>query len=382
MRILHFSWEYPPVMYGGLGAHVVALTQEQARAGHDVCVITQAPPDVAASEEVLAGVRVIRVDNHYPDAHFSEQGFDHWVNGFALACIAAFTEMADKPEIVHGHDWIAARQLSSVSSRFAIPSVLTIHATEFGRHNGWLTSRLSRMIYAYEHCILHTSDAVIVCSEFMRAEVVNAYGLKAGVAEVIPNAITHISQSQRKTSTDDSQVVVGFIGRLEWEKGVHHIIDSLTTLEERHIKLQIVGVGGQLQSLKDKVARRGLVDRVEFVGHVDAATKATLMSDWDAAVIPSTYEPFGIVALELGQAGVPLVVSRVGGLVDIVPSFEYGYRLAEPNGACIAAELEQILADPGQAVLRAQKLQARIARDFTWESVASQTARVYATVCS
>jgi len=369
-------------MYGGLGAHVVALTQEQARAGHDVCVITQAPPDVAASEEVLAGVRVIRVDNHYPDAHFSEQGFDHWVNGFALACIAAFTEMADKPEIVHGHDWIAARQLSSVSSRFAIPSVLTIHATEFGRHNGWLTSRLSRMIYAYEHCILHTSDAVIVCSEFMRAEVVNAYGLKAGVAEVIPNAITHISQSQRKTSTDDSQVVVGFIGRLEWEKGVHHIIDSLTTLEERHIKLQIVGVGGQLQSLKDKVARRGLVDRVEFVGHVDAATKATLMSDWDAAVIPSTYEPFGIVALELGQAGVPLVVSRVGGLVDIVPSFEYGYRLAEPNGACIAAELEQILADPGQAVLRAQKLQARIARDFTWESVASQTARVYATVCS
>ena len=55
-------------MYGGLGAHVLALTQEQARRGHEVTVITQAPIGEPAEPEYLNDVRVIRVANHYPDA--------------------------------------------------------------------------------------------------------------------------------------------------------------------------------------------------------------------------------------------------------------------------------------------------------------------------
>lgn len=67
MHILHIAWEYPPLVYGGLGRHVGALATAQARAGHDVVVITQT--ESAAIDEVVDGVRVIRVNREIGRAH-------------------------------------------------------------------------------------------------------------------------------------------------------------------------------------------------------------------------------------------------------------------------------------------------------------------------
>ena len=262
MRILHFSWEYPPVMYGGLGAHVVALTQAQARIGHEVTVITQAAEGEAGSHVAVNGVEVIRVENHYPDAQMVHEKFAYWVHGFALASQTACELMSRKPEIVHGHDWIAASQLIVAAKKFSMPSVLTVHATEFGRHDGWLTSRLSQAIYAHERRALGSANSVIVCSDYMTHEIRSGYGVEPKILTVIANGVSPALSVGGPDEINPENIVIGFIGRLEWEKGVHHIIDAMEFIHDQRVKLEIVGRGSQLSNLQKKVERRGLEDRV------------------------------------------------------------------------------------------------------------------------
>ncbi|MGY9080056.1 MAG: glycosyltransferase family 4 protein [Candidatus Nanopelagicales bacterium] len=381
MRILHFSWEYPPLMYGGLGAHVLALTQEQARRGHEVTVITQAPIGEPAVPEYLNDVRVIRVANHYPDARLGQENFDYWVHGFALASLSAVEQLDAAPEIVHGHDWLACDQLFASSREFSVPSILTVHATEFGRHNGWLTSKLSRIVYSSEHRSMGLANSVIVCSESMRNEIRTGYGLQPKALNVIPNAISP-SDTQQETSAvtrkeTDQGTVVGFIGRLEWEKGIHHIIDAIGLIDDLSVKLEIVGTGSQWESLQAKVARKGVSERIQFLGHVADEGKDAILDSWDVAVIPSSYEPFGIVALELGQRAIPIVASKVGGLADIISTEEFGYPLHEITGAAIAQAILSIKSDREQARARADRLRERIATEFTWGHVCNLTDDTY-----
>ena len=377
MRLLHFSWEYPPVMYGGLGAHVLALTQAQARHGHDVTVITQAPAGETGSSEECKGVRVIRVANHHPDAQLVQENFDYWVHGFALASQNACESLEDVPEIVHGHDWIAASQLAVAAKKFAVPSVLTVHATEFGRHNGWLTSRLSQMVFGNERRAINTADSVIVCSNYMMNEVRNGYGVEPTFLNVVPNAVASSSQVLRREEIISPKIVVGYIGRLEWEKGVHHLIDALGSLNNSRIHLEIVGTGSQLLDLKEKVSRKGLSDQISFLGYVDDNDRPGILQSWTLAVIPSSYEPFGIVALELAQVGIPIIAAQVGGLADIISSPNFGYPIPEVSGDTIAREIDLILSNPEQAGERATRLRERVAIEFTWERVVDLTDLIY-----
>lgn len=377
MRILHFSWEYPPVMYGGLGAHVLALTQAQARRGHEVTVITQAEQGDDGSQVNSNGVEVIRVANHYPDAQMVHEKFANWVHGFALASQTACELMSRKPEIVHGHDWIAASQLIVAAKRFSVPSVLTVHATEFGRHNGWLTSRLSQMVYANERRAAQSANSVIVCSQYMTHEIRSGYGVEPRNLNVIANAVSPLVSVPRRTINNSENIVVGFIGRLEWEKGVHHIIDAMELINDERVKLQIVGSGSQLVNLQEKVQRKGLGDRVSFLGHIEEHDRVDVVQSWNLAVIPSSYEPFGIVALELGQVGVPIIASQVGGLCDIISSSEFGYLIGEISGGSIAREIESIVSNQTLASERSDRLRSRIETEFTWETVVDLTDSVY-----
>ena len=374
---MHFSWEYPPVMYGGLGAHVLALTQAQARRGHEVTVITQAEPGDIGSQVVSNGVEVIRVANHYPDAQMVHEKFANWVHGFALASQTACALMSRKPEIVHGHDWIAASQLMVAAKQFSVPSVLTVHANEFGRHNGWLTSRLSQMVYANERRAAQSADSVIVCSQYMTQELRSGYGVEPRNLNVIANAVSPLVSVPRRTINNSENIVVGFIGRLEWEKGVHHIIDAMELINDERVKLEIVGSGSQLANLEEKVQRKRLGDRVSFLGHIEDHDRVDVVQSWNLAVIPSSYEPFGIVALELGQVGIPIIASRVGGLCDIISSSEFGYLIGEISGGSIAREIESILSNQTLAIERADRLRSRVETEFTWETVVDLTDSVY-----
>jgi glycogen synthase len=387
MRILHFSWEYPPIMYGGLGAHVLALTREQAKQGHDVVVVTQGLIDSEASRanEVVDGVRVIRAGNAYPDAKFEEKSLDRWSYGFALGSArAASSELKSWfPEIIHGHDWVGAEQSRLVSETSGSPIVITIHATEMGRHQGWLTSRISRIVNAREIQAIRQADQIIVCSDYMKRELETSLLARHSRISIIPNGVNIAdfqipnAHNEAMNKVEDSDFIIGFLGRTEWEKGAHHVIDSLKFLSETKFKVRIVGDGSQIDALRQKVERNGFQDRVKFYGKVSAAEKQRLLGGCDVLVIPSSYEPFGIVALEAGAARVPVIAARVGGLHEILPDSRFGFPLETVDGSEIAKRIREISLQPEAALEASERFFDRIRDTYTWTAIAEATESLY-----
>ena len=382
MRIVHFSWEYPPVMYGGLGTHVLELTREQVRAGHDVVVVTQQSEGQSVSDSMdHNGVRVVRVSQSEPRIAFDESTFEYWSHKFAMDSFAqtraALTDWS--PDLVHGHDWIAAEQTFLSSDMWGVPSVITIHATEIGRHSGWLSSRLSKIVHARERDAVKHSGSIIVCSTAMKSELVHNLCADDNKIEVIPNGVRTDSPAAKRVDQvrPGHGFEVVFVGRLEWEKGVHHVIDALAVLNDSTIHFHVIGSGSQLNALSAKVARKGLSESVTFHGYLSPDKMLEVLSIADAAVIPSSYEPFGIVALELGAQGIPLIVSKAGGLRETVPTTEFGYVLSNVDGQHIAALLQEIRADRLEAQKRSELLKHRIDQDFTWQHVAAKTIAHY-----
>ena len=373
-------------MYGGLGSHVVEISREQVKQGHEVAVITQQADPQVADREVIEGVQVIRADNFYASVPFDADHLANWAHGFALGSLAAaraFTR-AWTPHVIHGHDWVAALQTRSLAAYLNVPHVMTIHATEYGRHNGWLTSALSKIVYSRELHAIQSTPNIIVCSNYMKAELTNGYAGNPNRMTVIPNGVSTLTDIPANGHIEASEIpsdifTIGFIGRVEWEKGVHHILDALTLLPKDRYRLVIVGTGSQIPSLRAKIERKGLGDHVTFLGYVSSQEKTRLLNTFDAVVVPSSYEPFGIVALEAGAAKVPLVTSSVGGLRDVVPNDSYGYPLDQVDGESIAGAIRSIQEFPHQADEKASRLAHRVREEFSWTSVVEKTDSLYAT---
>jgi glycogen(starch) synthase len=98
----------------------------------------------------------------------------------------------------------------------------------------------------------------------------------------------------------------------------------------------------------------------------------------DVVVLPSRYEPFGIVALEAAAAGAPLVASTAGGLAELVVDGETGLSVTPGDVDAIAGAVRAVLVDPAAAARRARAAKARLATEFSWQRIAEETAAVYA----
>ena len=388
MRILHLSWEYPPVVYGGLGRHVHALAETQAAAGDDVVVITQAG-EGAPDDEVVNGVRILRVRPTAPDVGPWQVDFIGWTFGFNVAVArAAFALLRQwRPDVVHGHDWLVAQAAVLVQEAATIPFVLTIHATEAGRQGGDLTTALSRAIDSSEWWGANHADRIIVCSEPMRSEVARLFAPPGIDATVIANGIeprhwrVPAARRSRMRRELGSPLVV-YAGRLESEKGVQTLIDAVPALRRRvpGVRVVVIGHGTAGDSLRRRARERRVGRAVTFTGWVPEDDLRAIVAAADAAVVPSLYEPFGFVALEAMVLGAPLVVARTGGLADIVEDGTTGW-LFEPGSADQLADvLVEVLGHPRTARRRAVAARVAVVERFGWPAIAGRTGAVYAEV--
>ena len=92
-------------------------------------------------------------------------------------------------DLVHGHDWLVAGAGDHLAKRFRCPFVVTIHATEYGRHQGWVDKHPQSHIHGVERWMANRADRVITCSAYMRDHVADIYGLDEADVAVIPNGI-------------------------------------------------------------------------------------------------------------------------------------------------------------------------------------------------
>ncbi|HEU4362688.1 MAG TPA: glycosyltransferase family 4 protein [Mycobacterium sp.] len=384
MKILMVSWEYPPVVIGGLGRHVHHLsTALAAAAGHDVVVLSRRPSGTdpsthPSSDEIAEGVRVIAAAQ---DPHEFSFGTDMmaWTLAMGHAMIRAGLALDFVPDVVHAHDWLVAHPAIALAEFHDVPLVSTIHATEAGRHSGWVSGRLSRQVHAVESWLVRESDSLITCSASMRDEITELFGPGLAETTVIRNGIdaNRWPFAARQPHPGPPELV--YVGRLEYEKGVHDAIAALPRIRRTHpgTTLTIAGDGTQQDWLAECARRHRVVKSTRLVGHLDHERLLALLHRADAAVLPSHYEPFGLAALEAAAAGTPLVTSNVGGLGEAVINGVTGVSCPPRDVTALAAAVQTVLDDPAAAQQRAHAARQRLTSDFDWETVADETAQVY-----
>ena len=393
MKVLMVSWEYPPVVIGGLGRHVHHLSTALAAAGHEVVVLSRRPSGTdpsthPSSDEINEDVRVVAAAQ---DPHEFTFGKDMmaWTLAMGHAMVRTGLSLKKKrsgrpwrPDVVHAHDWLVAHPAVALSEFYDVPMVSTIHATEAGRHSGWVSGSLSRQVHAVESWLVRESDSLITCSASMRDEITELFGPGLAEVTVIRNGIDAARwpfAERRRHGVAGGPPELLFVGRLEYEKGVHDAIAALPRIRRAHpgTTLTIAGDGTQQDWLVEQARKHRVLKATRFVGRLDHAELLAALHRADAAVLPSHYEPFGLVALEAAAAGTPLVTSNIGGLGEAVINGETGMSCPPRDVARLAEAVGAVLDDPAAAQRRARAARERLTSDFDWHTVADETAQVY-----
>ena len=169
------------------------------------------------------------------------------------------------------------------------------------------------------------------------------------------------------------------MGRLVYEKGVQHLISAMPKILEGYhdSKLVIAGKGGMIDELKAQVEAMGLSQKVYFTGYLNAKQVAKMYKCADVSVFPSTYEPFGIVALEAMLAGVPTVVSDVGGLNEIVDHGIDGMKSYAGNPNSLADSILSLLLNPELCSKVTKQAKLKVKNEYNWAKIAQDTHFTY-----
>ena len=377
------SWEYPPVVIGGLGRHVHHLATALAAAGHQVMVLSRRPFDTDPSthpttDDLHEGVRVVAAAQ---DPHEFDFGADMmpWALAMGHSMLRSGLGAGFVPDVVHAHDWLVAHPAIALAEFFDVPLVSTLHATEAGRHSGWINGSISRQVHALESWLARESDSLITCSASMRDEITILFGPLRTDVHVIRNGIEVARWPFAARIQHAGPARLLYVGRLEYEKGIHDLIAALPRIRRIHpgTTLTVAGEGTQLDWLIEEARKHRVLKATTFHGHLNHDELLAALHHTDAVVLPSHYEPFGIAALEAAAAGAPLVTSDVGGLGELVINEQTGMSFAPRHIAGLATAVRQVLDDPDQAQRRAIAARERLTSDFDWGTVAEESAQVY-----
>lgn len=384
MKILMLTWEYPPRIVGGIARVVHDLSKRLIKDGHEVTVVTYRDSADVPEYENDKGVNVYRVDNYM----IHPNNFIDWIMQLNFNMLSKATEIINKEggfDVIHAHDWLVTYAAKSLKNAYDIPIVATIHATEAGRNSG-IHDETQRYINDTEWLLTYEATEVIVNSNYMKNEIQRLFGLPFDKINVIPNGInlsnfTGIERDYdfRRQYAMDNEKIILYVGRLVYEKGVQHLIAAMPKILSNYhdAKLIIAGRGGMMDELRAEASNLGLNDKIYFTGYLNSKQVQKMYKCADVAVFPSTYEPFGIVALEAMLAGVPTVVSDVGGLDEIVTHGVDGMKSYAGNANSIADSVTALLYDHQLATNVSKKAKQKVKDQFNWEKIAQDTHFTY-----
>lgn len=383
MKIMMLSWEYPPKNVGGISAHSYYLSQELKNLGHEIHVITC--EEAAAPEfENDDGVFIHRVSPYKIDTF----DFTKWVMHLNFSIIQKGIELIrrfGRFDIIHAHDWLSAYSAKALKCSYNIPMVCTIHATEHGR-NGGIWTDMQRYISSTEWMLNYEAWKIITCSNYMRQEVHNLFGATWEKIWVIPNGVdtkalefTFEELLFRRLYVEDHEKIIFYVGRHVYEKGIHLLVEAGKKLVNRNanIKFIIAGTGPMSDEIKYRADCSGIGSKFIFTGYIDDETKNKLYKVSDAAIFPSLYEPFGIVALEAMAAGCPVIASDVGGLSEIIEHKNNGLKAYVGSSNSLADNLIELFENQGLADNIRKNALNIVKEKYTWNKVAMLTAKMY-----
>ncbi len=380
MKFAHTTPYFHPEYYG---SHEAFLSAELVARGHQVTIFTsdrmprwggakglEEKLEVGTSE--WRGVRIVRMPagptvSFVPSmpalaGHLRQEQYDlflsHEVFSLAAWHTARVAQKADRPFVLVQHGYTGGRR----------PLFKLLFSLEF---------------QALGRRVLEAADRVVTLTEAGRT-FLEGLGADTMRCEVIPTGV----ESGRFTPMPkraNGNLRFGYLGRIDADKGVFALLDafrrSLRTLGPSTNRLIFAGAGDDEADLQQQVQRWGLSDHVEFAGRLAHASVPAFLQSLDALVIPTLQsEPFGIVAVEAGAAGIPVLASRLGGLAETVVNGVTG-RLFEPGNV---VELSDLLTDATRNSYAlpnlGQAARQHIVAGYDWQNVTGRFEELFASL--
>lgn len=386
MRVLMFSWEYPPHMIGGLGQHVKCLAPALSALGVDVHLVTPRMRGGAPEERVSARLTVYRIAVPHGGTGDVVRETER-VNRELAAFAMALASRCGPFDLIHAHDWQVAAAAVHHKHAFKVPLLATIHATERGRNGGHVDNPLASAIDRMEWRLCFEAWRIVVTSRYMAEEVTRFFHVPHDKFDLIPNGVEESNHrlsgmervAFRRRFAADEERIVFFVGRLVHEKGMQTLIAAAPQILAAlpAVRFLVAGRGPLLDELRRMAQELGVGDRFDFLGYVSDAERDRLYQVADVAVFPSLYEPFGIVVLEAMTAGVPVVVANTGGLAELVGSEAVGLLHTPGDPDSLAQAVLHTLHHPEEAAARARNALHMLDEVYRWPRIAERTRAVY-----
>ena len=255
MRILMISWEYPPYVVGGMGKHVSELAPALGELNLldtdiQIDILTTRYAGHRAVEKIGENITVHRVN--IP----AVEPFDHYnsviANNIMLVNRARKLARSHAYDLLHCHDWLTISAGNRLKHEWKVPLLLTVHATERGRHQGHLPSDTSRQIHQMEWQGCYEAWKVIVCSDYMRGELEAYFGVPQNKIVTIPNGVERQSlhssspaeaEALRKQHAPNDENLLFFVGRITPEKGLQILVQSMAQLLQKHPTTRLLAAG-------------------------------------------------------------------------------------------------------------------------------------------
>jgi len=389
VKVLVLSWEFPPLIDGGLGRHVAELVPALCRQGVNIHVLTPYPEPKQSAEEIGPGYVIHRVNIAAIDRSKDIYVQAQQANKLLYEAAGQLWAEAGGFDLIHVHDWLVSFAALRLKETYRCPLVATMHATERGRWRGHIPDdSLPQAIIAAENRLTFEAWRVIACSRHMLDELRHYFDLPADKIDMIPNGINTATLPQfspealahfRQQYVIPQAPLIFSVGRMVYEKGQHVLLGAMPTILTvfPQAKLVLAGKGPLLGFLQSIVGDMGIQEHVHFVGFVDDLERDKFFASASCAVFPSLYEPFGIVALEAMAFNCPVVVSNLNGLAEVVEHLKTGVFVYPDNSESAAWGVLQVLQKPLFAQQLAENARQVIEEKYSWSYIAQQTALVY-----
>ena len=393
MRLLFISWEYPPHVVGGIGKHVAELVPafvalaDESNAPFQLDLLTPHSGNAPAVEKLSEAVTVYRVET--PSVNPLDLFNSVIDNNRYLVTKARELHNSNPYSLIHVHEWLTASAGIELKQAWKVPLIATIHATERGRHHSHVPNETSREINQLEWQVCFEAWRLIVCSSYMAGELARFFDVPLDKVTLIPNGVevtpfeSCSAERMRELKTryaPHGEKLLFYIGRITPEKGVQVLLQALPSIREKYPNVRLLVAGRNSEQMQPLVDELGIGEAVELLGFIDSETRECLYRSVDAAVFPSLYEPFGIVALEAMAAGCNVIASDAGGLNEVVDHRRTGLTVRANDAQSIVWAVDQLFSDPVQAqAMRARGLQ-EVMRSYNWITIAASTVDTYRAV--
>ena len=379
---------------GGMNVYVRELGRALARSGVHCEIFTRAESLDTPSRVAEPGL-VVREVRAGPPRRVAKETLpllvEEWTEG-VKSCLLDLELAGHEIVALHANYWLSGLAGHRLKHALDLPLVSTFHTLDRVKAEAspeeLSAGEPARRAQA-EAEIVGCSDVVLASCEVEADQLISLYGARPERIEIVPPGVDHAffspgdtAQARRALRLPTEGPLLLFVGRIQPLKGLGMAVEALARLATQPGRVggaRLVVVGGpsgphgadELASVRRKIDRHGLAERVVFFEPVGHEALSTFYRAADACVVPSRSESFGLVALEAAACGVPVVAAAVGGLTSIVEDGVTGWLVDGHDPDALADRLGAVLRSPGMAAEMGHAATAAASR-YTWADAASR----------